>query len=107
MELFSFLANTIVASVDSSKQIISTHRSEVLCNQSRDLSRLSPCTHEEADTRVILHLEDALKEGKTKVSIRTFDSDVVVLAVSSAKRLSNTEVWIAFGTRKLPFYSSA
>lgn len=72
----------------------------MLCNQSRDLSRLSPCTHEEADTRIILHLEDAVKEGKTKVSIRTVDTDVVVLAVSSAKRLSNTEVWIAFGTGK-------
>ena len=100
LELFSFLANTIVASVDSSKQIISTHRSEVLCNQSRDLSRLSPCTHEEADTRIILHLEGAVKEGKMNVSIRTVDTDVVVLAVSSAKRLSNTEVWIAFGTGK-------
>ena len=64
VELFSFLANTIVASVDSSKQIISTHHSEVLCNQSRDLSRLSPCTHED-HTRIILHLEDAVKEGKT------------------------------------------
>lgn len=41
-----------------------------------------------------------MKEGKTKVSIRTVDTDVVVLAVSSAKRLSNTEVCIAFGTGK-------
>ena len=100
VELFSFLANTIVASVDSCKQIISTHRSEVLCNQSRDVSRLAQCTDEEADRRIILHLDDAVREGNTKVSIRTVDTDVVVLAVTSAQHFTNTEVWIAFGTRK-------
>jgi len=35
VELFSFLATTVVASIDCSKQIISTHPTEVLCNQSR------------------------------------------------------------------------
>ena len=49
VELFSFLATTVVASINCSKQIISTHRTEVLCNQSRDVSGLAPCTHEEAD----------------------------------------------------------
>mgnify|MGYP000079044939 FL=1 len=100
VELFSFLATTVVASIDCSKQIISIHRTEVLCNQSRDVSRLAPCTHEEADTRIIPHLEDAVKEGNRKVSIRTVDSDVAVLAVTSAQRLNNAEVWIAFGTLK-------
>ena len=92
--------NKVVASIDCSKQIISTHRTEVLCNQSRDVSGLAPCTHEEADTRIILHLEDAVKEGNTKVSLRTVDTDVGVLAVTSAQRLNNAEVWIAFGTGK-------
>ena len=100
VDLFSFLATTVVASINCSKPIISTHPTEVLCNQSRDVSGLAPCTHEEADTRIILDLEDAVKEGNTNVSIRTVDTDVVVLAVTSAKRLINAEVWIAFGTRK-------
>ena len=39
-----------------------------------------------------------MKEGNSKVSIRTVDTDVVVLAVTSAQRLNNIEVWIAFGT---------
>ena len=75
-----------------------THPTEVLCNQSRVVSGLAPCTHKETDTRIILHLEDAVKEGNTKVSIRTVDTDVVVLAVTSAQCLNNAEVWIAFGT---------
>ena len=99
VELFSFLA-TSTASIDSNKQVMSTIHTDVLCNQPRDLSRLSPCTHEEADTRIILHMEDAVKEGYTKVTIRTVDTGVVVLAVASAQRHKNTEVWVAFSTRK-------
>jgi len=39
-------------------------------------------------------------KGYTKVSIRTLDTDVVVLAVTAAHHLSTTELWIAFGTGK-------
>lgn len=50
---------------------------------------------------IILHLQDAMKEGNAKVSIRTVDTDVVVLEVASAQCLNNAEVWIAFGTGKI------
>ena len=99
VELFSFLA-TCVTALDAGKQIISTHHAEVLCTQSRDTSGLAPCTHEEADTRILLHLEDAVKEGYTKVSVRTVDTDVLVLAVTAAQYLNTTELWVAFGTGK-------
>ena len=39
-----------------------------------------------------------MKERNTKVSMRTVEIDVVVLAVKSAQRLNYAEVWIAFGT---------
>jgi hypothetical protein len=48
-ELFVFLANAAM-SIDTDKLIVTTLNSEVLCNHQRDLSELSPCTHEEADT---------------------------------------------------------
>ena len=51
-------------------------------------------------TRILLHLEDAVKQGYNKVSIRTVDTDVVVLAVASAQRLNITELWIAFDAGK-------
>ena len=41
-----------------------------------------------------------MKEGNTKVSIRTVDTDEVVLAVTSAQRLKNAEIWIVFGVGK-------
>ena len=80
-------------------------------NQSRDVSGLAPCTHEEEDTRILLHMEDAVKQGYNKVSIQTDDTDVVVLAVASAHRLNITELWIAFGAgnnfRYLPAHEMA
>ena len=97
VELFSFLAMKIAAK-ETEKQIVSTHRTDVFCTQPRDVAGLAPCTHEEADTRMLLHVEDAVKQGYTKVSVRTADTDVVVLAVTAAQRLNIDELWIAFAT---------
>ena len=99
VELFSFLANCLTT-LNTEKQLITTHHTEVLCTQLRDVSGLSPCKHEEADTRILLHLEDAVKEGYTNMSIRTVDTDVLVLAVTAAQRLKIPELWVSFGTGK-------
>ena len=41
-----------------------------------------------------------MKQGYDKITdTRTVDTDVVVLAVTSAQRLNITELWIAFGAR--------
>ncbi len=58
-ELFSFLA-TNTAGINTNKQVITTHLTDVLCTNRQDVSGLAPCTHEEADTRMLLHLEDAV-----------------------------------------------
>lgn len=91
---------TSVTALNTRKQIISTHHAEVLCTQPRDVSGLAPRTHEEADTRILLHLGDAVKEGYTKVSICTVDTDMLVLAVTAAQSLNSSEMWVAFGARK-------
>ena len=99
MELLSFLA-TRLAVQETEKQVISTLHKDVVCTHARDIAGLAPCTHEEADTRMLLHVEDATKQGYTKVSIRIVDTGVVVLAVAAAERLSIVELWVAFGTGK-------
>ena len=78
-----------VTSIKTSKQVITTHNSDVLCINYQDVKGLAPCIHEEADTRILLHLEDAVQQGQNKVSIRTVDTDVVVLAITSAQHLNN------------------
>ena len=67
----------------------------------KEKKSLSPCNHEEADTRMILHVNHATHHGHHKIMIRTVDTDVVVLAVSVVKDLGQeTELWLAFGTGK-------
>ena len=98
-ELFSFLAKTVVE-IDTDKQVITTHNTDVLCTNRQDVSGLTPCSHEEADTHILLHIEDAVLHGNTRVSIRTVDTDVIVLAVASAQSFNLSELWIAFSTGK-------
>ena len=88
------------ANVKTNKHIMITYHSDVPCINRQDVVGLSPRTHEEADTRIILHLEDAVREKHNKILIRTVDTDVVVLAIRATQHLDISELWIAFGTGK-------
>ncbi len=90
MELFDFLA-TRVAEIDTDKQVISTYHKYVVCTQARDVDGLLPCSHEEDDTRILLHVQDVVRQGYSKVLIPTVDTDVIVLAVTAAGRLDIEE----------------
>ena len=103
VELFHFLSEQAAASLQiESKEIYTTIEEKVLhCGSSRqDLSPLEPCIHEEADTRIMLHVRDTAVCGNQKVMIRTIDTDVVVLAISIFHDVPITELWLAFGTGK-------
>ena len=62
--------------------------------------KLSPCSHEEADTRMMVHVADAVDKGHNSIMIRTVDTDVVVLAVAGVHTLGIKELWVSFGTGK-------
>ena len=98
-ELFAFLVKHIQRLV-TSKQIVTTNGSEVVCSPPQDTSLLAPCNHEEADTRMILHLADAVSKDFQKILLRTVDTDVVVLSVAAAATLDIQALWVAFGTGK-------
>ena len=99
IELFAFLVKHISQMVIT-KEIVTTSGSDVLCIPTQDTSCLTPCDHEEADTRIIVHLADAVNKGYKKILVRTVDTDVVVLAVAAAAKVDIEELWIAFGTAK-------
>ncbi|CAG2204044.1 unnamed protein product [Mytilus edulis] len=98
-ELFAYLAEqllTLTPSVQTT--VVSTKGSEVVCNKpDKNNGNLSPCNHEEADTRI---LQIAVKSGMQKIMIRTVDTDVVVIAVSAVHKLNITSLWMAFGVGK-------
>ena len=98
-ELFSFLAERI-ASLNPSKSVCVTQGENVLCNNNIDLSGLCPCNHEEADTRLFVHLKHAaIQVLKTSLVVST-DTDVVVLAISMFAKLEIDKLWIVFGKGK-------
>ena len=85
------------------KQVITTYGEGVLCITPCDTSMLAPCSHEEADTRMFLHVSDAVNQGFNNILLRTVDTDVLVLAVAVFQQISHLgqiELWIAFGTGK-------
>ena len=65
-ELFSFLSMK-TANLETEGQIIVTHHKDVLCTQPRNTTGLAPCTHEEADTTMFLHVSDAVNHGYGRV----------------------------------------
>ena len=60
-------------------------------------------THEEADSRILLHAVDATAKGYQRLIIQCRDTDVLVLLIVFAHRLS-PEVWMKTGTAKKPRY---
>ena len=95
-ELFSFLSMK-TANLETEGQIIITHHKDVLCTQPRNTTGLAPCTH---DTRMFLHVSDAVNHCYGRVMIRTVDSDVLVLAIAAVQHLSINELWLAFDSGK-------
>ena len=57
---------------------------------------MSANNHEEADSRISLHIDDALNEGVTTVVIRTIDTGVVVTLVEIFPDLAQHHPGIQF-----------
>ena len=91
-DLFSFL----VRSVAHQKHVITTSNTGVLSTNHQDVPGLAPCTHEEADTRILFHLNYAVWHGNCRISICTIDTDLVVLAITSVQQINISELWIVF-----------
>lgn len=100
-DLFGFLAEQVSCVKVDGKEVNSTRAEHVLSSSSdSDRHIVEPCTHEEADTRVILHTLDASLSGYRRIMIRTNDTDVVVIAVANFQDIPVDEFWIAYGTGK-------
>ncbi len=98
-ELFEFLADKIVAyNYPEEKEVFVTKGQEVLAN--KVTSQMSLCDHEEAVTRLIVHIGDALTKGWSTCLVRTVDTDVVVILIGKFfhfKTLNSAaNIWVAF-----------
>lgn len=103
-ELFHLLSEQVVKiqhqPLEDQKEIYSTYEDSVYSNTGNSLSKLAPRTHEEADTRIMLHAYDASTSGYRRIMIRTEDTAVLVLAISIYHTILVDELWVAFGFGK-------
>lgn len=80
--------------------VIVTKGEDIYCNRPIALEDLSPCTHEEVDTRIFVHARHAAMEDRKALMIKANESDVVVIGIAvlkSLKELGLEKMWIDFG----------
>ena len=104
-ELSAFLSTKIAAvNYPDSKEVFVTQGQRVL---SSTLEMLL-CDHEEADMRIVVHVTDALKKGRSTCVVRTVDTDVVVILIGKLFYFttlnSAANIWVAFGAGKSYMY---
>ena len=103
LELFHFLSEKINGiRCPEDKCMYITQGENVL--PSSPLNVMEKCNHEEADTRILVHIKDAISKGAKNVLVRTVDTDVIVLLVGHFHELKSLQssllVWVAFGMGK-------
>ena len=99
-ELFQYLTASVQSLEASDVVILSTADVDVIGSTTIDKTGLAPCNHEEADTRIFIHVKHASENGMKKILVRTVDTDVVVLAIALKRKLELKELWVAFGVGK-------
>ncbi|PIK44213.1 hypothetical protein BSL78_18928 [Apostichopus japonicus] len=98
-ELFSFLSHALMESFEQeNEQLVIIDGELVLCQPPlEDSLSLASCNHEEAFTRIMLHVAHAASQDHDKILVRAMDTVVVILAISTVPVLSpETEIWLAF-----------
>ena len=65
---------------------------------------MSPCNHEEADSRICIHVQHALQNGARNILVSTVDTDVIVILVGAYFSFLDTfpdmNIFVGFGTGK-------
>ena len=61
-------------------------------------AQMPTCSHEEADSRMFVHLLDALEESNNEIMLRTVDIDVVVIFLGKFHNLKASFPDLKFGS---------
>ena len=95
-ELFRYLSDCIQSCETGRKVIISTEDEVIVStqNDTSDVEYLQPCSHEEADSRILLHVAHCARQGLRKVIIRT---QMCCPCNRNFLALRLDELWVSFG----------
>ncbi len=102
-ELFDFLSDEVNKTEwPESKGVYITRGTFVVCKGNSQ--PILECTHEEADTRVVVHIIHCLTHGYRRIKVRTVDTDIVVILIGKffymQQHYPEIELWVAFGVGK-------
>ena len=56
--------------------------------------------HEEADTKIFLHLKDAIDKEHKIAKIHKVDTEIVVISISVFNKLTICKLWVGFSSDK-------
>ena len=106
-EFFKFLSVKIMSfKYPDNKKVFVTDGPLVLTNSITQA--MLQCDHEEADTRLVVHIVDALKKGLSTCLVRTVDTDVIIILIEIFPYLitvnSDANIWVAFALAKTLFF---
>ena len=101
-ELFSFLANYLTTQEYQSRNTLYVTDGDKVLSNKPNVS-MSSCNHEEADTRLILHLQEILSQGFVNISVMSVDTDVFIIILAMFHKLQASYVFtdINFDRRHL------
>ena len=83
------------------KVVVSTENENVVTSRAvLEISSVTPCSMEEADERIFVHVKHYSREH-AHIMIKTADSDVAVIAIANFHQLVPlNELWIEFDAGK-------
>ena len=103
-ELFKFISTQLLPSEAETDTILVYAFDDVSCSNKPTLNMdlLSPSNHEEADTCVFLHSKHISTNGSKKITIKTVETDELILSISIFHKLKDhlEELWIDVGIGK-------
>ena len=80
MEPILILPTVQKYALDGTTIILVRFGKQVLGSKEDYVSGLSPCSHEEAGTRLLLHAANCAKHGQAKLMGQSIDTDVISVA---------------------------
>ena len=102
-ELFSFLSTKVEQSEFQADKVVYITSGDKVLNVG-SAHTMSDCNHEEADTRIVIHLLHALVTGSQLIQIRTVDTDVVVILLGMfhivRTKYEDAQIWVGLGFGK-------
>ena len=103
-ELFSFLTSKVAKSTFPPNKVVYVTSDESVVSVGQTNSVMPDCNHEEADTRVVVHISHALEQGLKTIAVCTVDTNVIVILAGVFFKLTATnllaDIWVTFGTDK-------